>query len=441
MKKTPHQQVLVTGAGGFVGQTLVPQLLRQGFSVTALIRSPHTYFAPHPDLKVILGDITHQPTVLAAAQNCRVAIHLAAQKSDEPDSYQVNVLGARNLIAAAQKQRLTLIINLSTLSTKLPTRGLYGQTKAEADRLFTLSKVPTITVHSSIIFGWPAEGVFRDLLKVSRWPLVPLMGDGQQVVFPLSREDVATALIQIINRFPTRSAQYDLGGQQAVTLKDFLQLLRHVYHQRSQTFFVSVPVALGLKMAKLSETFFPQARITTSKVLGSTQLIPTEVKAFQAMFGFRPQSLKSALTSVSAQSLQFEPELAEARVFFNYLARNLGITFNPTLFELQQLHHGFELVLGEKKRPSRLLSVHPGLLGPLDAVTKLVYPDCALQTKLLVTAALFETHPASAPQLLPQNSSYWQLLLKGMIMGLTYGWWLVLGTILMLLVPSQDTYE
>lgn len=45
------------------------------------------------------------------------------------------------------------------------------------------------------------------------------------------------------------------------------------------------------------------------------------------------------------------------------------------------------------------------LLGALDAASRLLYPQCKLQQKLLIAAAIVECDPASAEDLLPRTRS------------------------------------
>lgn len=73
-------RVLVTGASGFIGRALVPQLLAQGHAVTALARSRES-LAAQPwggDVRLVAADIAQAgPAQLAAIGGQDAVVHLA----------------------------------------------------------------------------------------------------------------------------------------------------------------------------------------------------------------------------------------------------------------------------------------------------------------------------------------------------------------------------
>ncbi len=54
----------------------------------------------------------------------------------------------------------------------------------------------------------------------------------------------------------------------------------------------------------------------------------------------------------------------------------------------------------------------PFLLGFLDTLSRLTKPSSTLQKKLLISAAICECHPLSAPWLLPRDRSFITLFLR-----------------------------
>jgi nucleoside-diphosphate-sugar epimerase len=77
------QQVLVTGGAGYVGSNLVPKLLAAGYRVAVLDLCIYgDVLAPHPDLRIVKGDLRNPGDVADAVAGCNAVIHLACISND-----------------------------------------------------------------------------------------------------------------------------------------------------------------------------------------------------------------------------------------------------------------------------------------------------------------------------------------------------------------------
>jgi nucleoside-diphosphate-sugar epimerase len=127
-----HKQVLVTGAGGFIGSHLAERLVQLGARVRALVRynSRNDWglleLVP-PDIKnnleVVAGDITDPFMTSRAVEGCAVVFHLAALIAI-PYSYiapsqfvAVNCTGTLNLLEAACRHGVERFVHTSTSET------------------------------------------------------------------------------------------------------------------------------------------------------------------------------------------------------------------------------------------------------------------------------------------------------------------------------------
>lgn len=150
-------RVCVTGSGGFLGSTLVGELLRYGYMVDAVDRLNYGAVGVTPYIdnkhyhfhKLDILDITEVGKVL---RNADCVIHLAALVSESlcdayPDeAWRVNVEGTHGLVELARDEHLPLILTSTcssygvtdgwaTEATALNPKGLYAKTKVEAERL------------------------------------------------------------------------------------------------------------------------------------------------------------------------------------------------------------------------------------------------------------------------------------------------------------------
>ncbi|MBI3722707.1 NAD-dependent epimerase/dehydratase family protein, partial [bacterium] len=112
--------ILVTGGTGFLGSHVVSALLEKGERVRALVRRPR------PDLKargieVAIGDVVEAGSLDAAFRGVTRVIHLAGRVDRAPEAadelYLVHVDGARNVLRAAARAKVSRFVHVSTSGT------------------------------------------------------------------------------------------------------------------------------------------------------------------------------------------------------------------------------------------------------------------------------------------------------------------------------------
>jgi len=120
--------VLVTGAEGFIGSTLLDRLLSEGADVRAFVHyKPYGqagYLAGKGgDVDICPGDVRDPERVATAVEGREVVFHLAAligipYSYLAPESYvQTNVMGAVNVAQACRRFRTALMVLTSTSET------------------------------------------------------------------------------------------------------------------------------------------------------------------------------------------------------------------------------------------------------------------------------------------------------------------------------------
>lgn len=157
------QQVLVTGAGGFIGSHLVELLVRENYRVRAFVHynSSNNWYNLEwlpkeilDEVEVVAGDIVDPYSVDAAVKGCSAVFHLAAligipYSYVAPASYvSVNVTGTLNVLEASRRHGVERVLHTSTSETygtaqyvpideqhPLVGQSPYSATKIAADKL------------------------------------------------------------------------------------------------------------------------------------------------------------------------------------------------------------------------------------------------------------------------------------------------------------------
>ena len=172
------KQVLITGAGGFIGSHLVEALLREGARVRAFVRYTSRNevgllrLLDSEELSkvdVIAGDLRDEHAVYQAVKDCELVFHLGALISI-PYSYvhpgevaSTNFMGTLNVLMACREHGVKRLIHTSTsevygtaqrvpIDESHPLQGQspYSASKIGADKLvesfFASYGLPVVTV-------------------------------------------------------------------------------------------------------------------------------------------------------------------------------------------------------------------------------------------------------------------------------------------------------
>lgn len=115
-------KTLVTGATGFVGSTIVRELLQEGVEVRVVAREgSDRRNLDGLDVEVVHGDTTDRASMRAALKRCDTLYHVAAYFAhwslDRQRFYDVNVEGTKNVLEEALAQGLAKVVYTSTANS------------------------------------------------------------------------------------------------------------------------------------------------------------------------------------------------------------------------------------------------------------------------------------------------------------------------------------
>ena len=111
MNKQAIKKVLITGANGFIGGTLMRYYQNQGQDVIGVDLVGN-------DADILEGDISQPDTISHLLNECDVIVHTAALVSNamqDSDMWRVNVLATRNLITAAKEHKVRRFVQISSV--------------------------------------------------------------------------------------------------------------------------------------------------------------------------------------------------------------------------------------------------------------------------------------------------------------------------------------
>lgn len=162
----------VTGATGFVGQSLLEQARAEGKDVRALARRPQQGRA---GVEWIGGDLHDAGALRELVRGTEAVIHVAGvvNAPDAAGFEHGNVAGTLNLIEAARAEGVGRFVCVSSLSARQPDLSAYGASKARAEKLVMASGLDWTVVRPPAIYG-PRDTEMFELFRLARWGLMPM---------------------------------------------------------------------------------------------------------------------------------------------------------------------------------------------------------------------------------------------------------------------------
>jgi nucleoside-diphosphate-sugar epimerase len=116
---------MVTGATGFIGHSLVKELLKRNLEVNVLVRSKQKLAPEFLHQVTIFEGGLHEPAVLdAAMKDCDYVFHLAGftavWSKDKTLATHTNTEGTRNILEASIRNHISKVVFTSTAGTLPP---------------------------------------------------------------------------------------------------------------------------------------------------------------------------------------------------------------------------------------------------------------------------------------------------------------------------------
>ncbi len=290
--------ILLTGATGFIGRSLTRHLVEAGQRVRILLRpSPRTpNLPPGVPVEVAVTSLADPRGLRAALRGVQTVYHLAGGEAGggRADLQSVDIEGTRNLVKAALDAGVERIFYLSHLDADRASAFPVLKAKGIAEEFIRKSGLPYTILRASLLFG-PGDLFTTGLaMLLALAPgILPLPAGGKTLVQPLWVEDLAVCMTWALDLPETINQTYEIGGSETMTLRQMVETIMSVTHQRRLLFPAGVPFMRALTVTM--ETSFPYfpASVFWIDYLAVDRTCP--VDTLPRVFGLMPARFSSRL--------------------------------------------------------------------------------------------------------------------------------------------------
>ncbi|WP_153541671.1 SDR family oxidoreductase [Actinomadura macrotermitis] len=214
---------LVTGATGYIGGRLVPELLAAGHRVRCMARDPGR-LRDHPwagEVETARADVLDAAALRAALEGVDVAYYLVHAMGGAGDFADRDRRGARNFAAAAHEAGVRRVVFLGGLEPD-GRSSPHLRSRAEVARILLEGPVPAAVLRAGVIIGSGSASFEMLRYLTERLPVMVTPRWVHSRVQPIAVRDVLRYLTGVAELPPEVDRAFDIGGPDVLTYREMM---------------------------------------------------------------------------------------------------------------------------------------------------------------------------------------------------------------------------
>jgi len=280
-------KILVIGATGFIGKAIYTFLQRGDDEVMALPREELDFVTFHKG-KNLASKLKGFDVVVNAVG---IITETKTQTFE-----QMHTIAPMVLFDACQKAGVKKVIHISALGSQTGTTA-YHTSKNKADEYLRELGLSYAILHPSIVYGddGKSTALFQALAAL---PIVPLVGDGSQVLQPIALEDLVLTVKRAIES-KDNAIELNLVGEKSMTYKELLEGFR-AWLGLNPAKFVALPTVGTNVVGKILDE--PTVSADNIKMLNEGN--SASVEPLKKFLNYTPVSIEERLFSTQVSNAQ-----------------------------------------------------------------------------------------------------------------------------------------
>ncbi len=220
-------KILVTGATGYIGGRLVPELLARGYRVRVIVRAiSKGHEERWPEADIVEADALNLDSLKKAFEGVHTAYYLIHSLLLGPKYFEsADVQASINFRKAAEEMGVKRIIYLGGLGDVRTPLSPHLRSRMDVAGELQKGSVSVTILRAAIIIG--SGSASYDLIKnlVKRMPFLFIPYWARTECQPISVRDVIKYLVGVLERPGASGVTFDIGGKDILSYETMLKIM------------------------------------------------------------------------------------------------------------------------------------------------------------------------------------------------------------------------
>jgi len=258
------KMILLIGATGFLGPSVLKKLLETDYEVNCLVRTDSDRYglldiAKSEGKKILFssGTLQSPDSIILALKKADSVIYMV-------DLEYTDLL--ENFLGAASRSAIKRAIFISSTTVLIPQKSMVKNQKINSEKLITSSGLDYTILRPTMIYGSKDDNNFSKMISfIKKRGFFLVFGNGNNLIQPIYIEDVADSITRTIDNKKTYGKIYDIAGKDSLKYRDMLGIVRN---KLKKHFWI---IRLPLKFSKFLISVY-------AKISGNPSLTPGQIE-------------------------------------------------------------------------------------------------------------------------------------------------------------------
>lgn len=219
--------ILVTGANGYIGGRLIPELIARGYAVRIMVRKASSvYREKWPEVDIAIVDALIPDSLEDALKGVHTAfyfIHSLGLGYRNFESADIQI--AINFSRAAENQNIKRIIYLGGLGDTNARLSPHLENRIKVAQILSNGKIPVTVLRAAMIIGSGSASYEILINLVKHTPIFFIPKWAKTRCQPISIRGVIMYLVGVLEIDDTAGRNFDIGGNDILTYEEKLRVV------------------------------------------------------------------------------------------------------------------------------------------------------------------------------------------------------------------------